>query len=80
MFKFWRFLTVHIQVTMLRSANLPNMEEGLARFAIEVSGHKEFSSRQGFAPLQPVIPTRGCLKAFLYEGAQNFEVLSNIQN
>ncbi len=36
-FEFWR-----LQVAMLRSANLPNMEEGLARFAIEVSGHKEF--------------------------------------
>ncbi len=29
-------------VTMLRSANLPNMEEGRAIIALEVSGHKEF--------------------------------------
>jgi hypothetical protein len=31
-FEFWR-----LQVAMLRSANLPNMEEGRARIALEVS-------------------------------------------
>jgi hypothetical protein len=30
-------------VTMLRSANLPNMEEGRAIIALEASCHKEFS-------------------------------------
>jgi hypothetical protein len=42
-FEFWR-----LQVAMLRSAKLPNMEEGLARFAIEVSGHKEFYYNKKF--------------------------------
>jgi hypothetical protein len=30
-------------VTMLRSANLPNMAEGLAIIALEANGRKQFS-------------------------------------